>query len=619
MFGFAKCPRLMLINGRYQILHPLQEGGFGHTFLAEDTQLPSRRRCVIKQLKPIQHNPEFYRLIQDRFQREAAIQETLGEVCQQIPSLYAYFSENDEFYLVEEWVDGDTLRQRMMASGPLPEASVRELLTQLLSTIETVHQHQIIHRDIKPDNIILRKRDGKPVLIDFGAVKESMATVVNSQGQTARSIVIGTAGYMAPEQSAGRPVYSSDLYSLGLTAIYMLTGKTPAELESDPVTGRMAWRSQAPQVSESLASVIDTAIHMHPNERFMSAAEMQQALESPMPAVPGYETTVISNRPQPEVKAVGQFPIRVSSRNLAQNPAQNVVQNPIQNVVQNSAQDPVGAPTQVVSPSLHTGIAHAASPSSPARAEWLKPLLIGGGIGSVLLLGFIVLGRQPTPVATEPSPIASASVSPAASASPAVSPSGATDNPKPSPSSSISPDTPAATTAEETCGDPGEKGQDWYPVFMNNADLGDVQRKYCKDAIAKTRDDGTPTVQVASFTERSRAVAFAQKVGGDVGLPYKTGTSTPSPSPSSSSSPTPSSSPPAVSDSTNAVIVGSKGETNIRSGPGTNFGVQHIAYPGDRVKILASDQDSGGYIWYKIYFPKSGASGWIAGQLLQPD
>jgi serine/threonine protein kinase, bacterial len=595
----------MLINGRYQILHPLQEGGFGHTFLAEDTQLPSRRRCVIKQLKPIQHNPEFYKLIQDRFQREAAIQETLGEVCQQIPSLYAYFSENDEFYLVEEWVDGETLRQKMMATGPLTEAAVRELLTQLLSIIETVHQHQIIHRDIKPDNIILRKRDGKPVLIDFGAVKESMATVINSQGQTARSIVIGTAGYMAPEQSAGRPIYASDLYSLGLTAIYLLTGKTPAELESDPVSGRIAWRSQAPQVSESLARVIDTAIHMHSNERFMSATAMQQALESPMQTVPGYETTVISHRPQPQAKAAGQLPLRVSS------------QNPATNSATNSAQDSVGMPTQVVSPSLQTGLAQGAAPDASARVEWLKPLLIGGGIGSVLLLGFIFLRGQPTPVVTEPSsiPIASASASPAASASPIVAPSDTTD-PKASPSA---PATPAATS-EATCGDPNDSGQDWYPVFMNNADLGEVQRKYCQDAIAKTRDDGTPTVQVASFTERSRAVAFAQKVGGDVGLPYKTGASTPSSSPSASASPAPSDSPsPNTSDGTNAVIVGNKGETNIRQGPGTTFRVQHIAYPGDRVKILASDQDSGGYIWYKIYFPKSGASGWIAGQLLQPD
>lgn len=589
----------MLINGRYQILHPLQEGGFGHTYLAEDTQLPSRRRCVIKQLKPIQNNPEFYKLIQDRFQREAAIQETLGEVCQQIPSLYAYFSENDHFYLVEEWVDGDTLRQRMAVVGRFSEAAVRDLLNQLLPIVETVHQHQIIHRDIKPDNIILRKRDGKPVLIDFGAVKESMATVVNSQGQTARSIVIGTAGYMAPEQSAGRPVYSSDLYSLGLTAIYLLTGKIPAELNTDPLSGRMDWRSQAPHVSNTFAQVIDTAIHMHPSERFASAAQMYQALQTEIPSGPGYETTVISKIP-PEVKPA--IPI----------PAQAPIQVPIRIPTQGSA----GLPTQVVSPAHD--FAKVPSPlPSPQKNEWLKPLLVGGGIGSVLLLGFILVRGQPAPVVTDPSPVSVPSVtaSPTASAS---APSTTEPQPDPSPSE-------APVTAEATCGDSNDQGQDWYPVFINNADVREVRRKYCQDAIAKNRDDGTPTVQVASFTDRERANTFAQKVGGDVGLPYKIG-ATPSPSvspsPSSSSSPSSSVSPsasPSPSDSTNAVIVGNKGETNIRSGPGTNFGVRHIAYPGDRVKILASDQDSGGYIWYKIYFPKSGASGWIAGQLLQPD
>jgi serine/threonine protein kinase, bacterial len=585
----------MLINGRYQILHPLQEGGFGHTFLAEDTQLPSRRRCVIKQLKPIQHNPEFYKLIQERFQREAAIQETLGEVCQQIPTLYAYFSENDHFYLVEEWVDGDTLRQQMAATGKFSEATVRELLNQLLPIIETVHQYQIIHRDIKPDNIILRKRDGKPVLIDFGAVKESMATVINSQGQTARSIVIGTAGYMAPEQSAGRPVYSSDLYSLGLTAIYLLTGKTPAELNTDPISGRMDWRSQAPQVSDAFATVIDTAIHMHPGERFISAAAMLHALQTPTPSGPGYETTVIT-RPQPEARAAAPIPAQVP------------IQVPIRIPTQGSA----GIPTQVVSPA--SGLANGQPTISPPKTEWLKPLLMGGGIGSVLLLGVILLRGQPAPVASDPSPVTSPSVtiSPTASASAA-----SAGEPKPDPSPSEAP-----MTSEVTCGDPNDKGKDWYPVFINNADLRQVRRKYCQDAIAKTRDDGTPAVQVASFNDRSRAATFAQKVGGEVGLPYKTGaspSSPPSSSPSQSPSPSPSSSTPTTSDGTNAVIVGNKGETNIRKGPGTNFGVQHIAFPGDRVKILASDQDNGGFIWYKIYFPKSGASGWIAGQLLQPD
>ncbi len=589
----------MLVNGRYQILHPLQEGGFGHTFLAEDTQLPSRRRCVIKQLKPIQHNPEFYKLIQERFQREAAIQETLGEVCQQIPSLYAYFLESDHFYLVEEWVDGETLRQKVAAVGRFSEAAVRELLVQILSTIETVHQHQIIHRDIKPDNIILRKRDGKPVLIDFGAVKESMATIINSQGQTARSIVIGTAGYMAPEQSAGRPVYASDLYSLGLTAIYLLTGKTPAELDTDPLTGQIDWRSQAPGVSESFAQAIDTAIQMHPGERFASAATMQQALQATAPNAQGYETTVIS-RPQPGAKVAGQLPLRISAQNSAE------------------------LPTQVAAPAAAPATPTASPPASstPARNEWLKPILIGSSIGGVLLIGLMVLREQPAFMGTQPSPVATATVSANPSAAPSTDPTpNLTPNPNPPPPSQL------PNTAEATCGDSGSNAQNWYPVFMNHADLADVRRQYCQDAIAKTRDDGTPAVQVASFTDHKRADAFAQKVGGDVGLPYKIATSptppsTPSPPPpSSTSSPSPpaASSPPARSDGTNAVIVGNKGETNIRRGPGTNFGVQHVAFPGDHVKILASDQDGGGFVWYKIYFPKSGASGWIAGQLLQPD
>jgi serine/threonine protein kinase, bacterial len=598
----------MLINGRYQILHPLQEGGFGHTFLAEDTQLPSRRRCVIKQLKPIQHNPEFYKLIQERFQREAAIQETLGEVCQQIPSLYAYFLENDHFYLVEEWVDGETLRQKVAAVGCFSEAAVRELLVQILSTIETVHQHQIIHRDIKPDNIILRKRDGKPVLIDFGAVKESLATVINSQGQTARSIVIGTAGYMAPEQSAGRPVYASDLYSLGLTAIYLLTGKTPAELDTDPLTGRIDWRSQAPSVSESLARIIDTAIQMHPGERFASAGVMQQALQTAAPKAQGYETTVIS-RPQPGAKLAGQLPLRISAQNSAELPTQVAA--------------PASSPATIASPQAS---------ATPARNEWLKPILIGSSLGGVLLIGLMVLRGQPGFISKSPS-VVPASVSP--------NPSDiSTTDPTPNFSPSPTPSSEVPNTAEATCGDSGTNAQDWYPVFINNADLSKVRRQYCQDAIAKNRDDGTPTVQVASFTDPKRADIFAQKVGGEVGLPYKIGASStpspsssaspptpslsPTPSPSSSaSSPTPSSSPasppPASSDGTNAVIVGNKGETNIRRGPGTKFNVQHVAFPGDRVKVLANDKDAGGFTWYKIYFPKSGASGWIAGQLLQPD
>ncbi|MBW4556840.1 MAG: DUF4189 domain-containing protein [Trichormus sp. ATA11-4-KO1] len=266
-----------LLNNRYQVIRTLGAGGFGETFLAEDTQMPSHRRCVIKQLRPIQNNPQIYQLVQERFQREAAILEDLGGFTDQIPTLYAYFQLCGQFYLVQEWVEGDTLTARIQQQGLFHESAVQEILVNLLPVLDYVHSKGIIHRDIKPDNIILRHRDGKPVLIDFGAVRETMGTVMNSQGNPTSSIVIGTPGYMPSEQAAGRPVYSSDLYSLGLTAIYLLTGKQPQELELDPQTGEIVWHRYALNVSSRLAAVIDRAIAYHPRERFATAKEMLSA------------------------------------------------------------------------------------------------------------------------------------------------------------------------------------------------------------------------------------------------------------------------------------------------------------------------------------------------------
>lgn len=289
----------MLLNNRYQIIRTLGSGGFGETFLAEDTQMPSQRHCVIKQLKPIENNPQIYQLVQERFAREAAILEELGGVSEQIPNLYAYFSLEEKFYLVQEWVEGDTLTGKVQQQGLFNESSVRQILSNLLPVLNFVHSKRIVHRDIKPDNIILRHSDGKPVLIDFGAVRETMATVVNSQGSLTRSIIIGTTGYMPSEQAAGRAVYSSDLYSLGLTMVYLLTGKSPQQLETDSNTGEIIWKSDA-GITASLKTVIDRAIAFHPRERFSTALEMLQALQTatPFPAtVPFQPQAATSNQP----------------------------------------------------------------------------------------------------------------------------------------------------------------------------------------------------------------------------------------------------------------------------------------------------------------------------------
>lgn len=264
------------LNNRYRVIEALSSGGFGETFLAEDNQMPSGRKCVIKQLKPVIGNSKNYQLIQERFQREAAILETLGESNSQIPKLYAYFSESNNFFLVQEWIRGKTIADLVEQSGPLKENAVKKILISILQTLEQVHSKGIIHRDIKPENIIIREQDCQPVLIDFGAVKETMGVQAASNSRT-QSIVIGTFGFMPPEQTAGRPLFSSDLYSLGLTAIYMLTGKNPSELEINLQTGEIDWQKYAPGISPAIITVVERSIQPTAENRYATATEMLAA------------------------------------------------------------------------------------------------------------------------------------------------------------------------------------------------------------------------------------------------------------------------------------------------------------------------------------------------------
>jgi serine/threonine-protein kinase len=272
-----------LLNNRYRILETIGRGGFGETYLAEDTHMPSQRKCVLKQLKPIIEQPHLPEWVKERFQREAAILEELGEGNRQIPCLYAYFSEADKFYLVQEWIEGVTLAEKWQTEGNLDAKEVRKILVQLLPVLDFVHSKRIIHRDIKPENIIIRSQDNLPVLIDFGAVKEAIATVVHTNNSSAFSAAIGTPGYMPSEQAAGRPVYSSDLYSLGLTAIFLLTGKSPQDLQSDPGTGEIIWQEYATQIDPKLVAILTQAIKFHPRDRFTTAREMLEALDSSVP------------------------------------------------------------------------------------------------------------------------------------------------------------------------------------------------------------------------------------------------------------------------------------------------------------------------------------------------
>ena len=283
----------------YPIIRELGVGGFGKTYLATNTLMPSQQSCVLKQLLPVGNSPQLQQLIEERFKREAIILEGLGERSNgTIPKLYAYFVDRGEFYLVQEYIDGQTLAERMTSCGFLQESEVRRLLIEILLTLTYVHQNRIVHRDIKPENIILQRTDGKPVLIDFGAVKETMSTVLTNSGNSSRSIVIGTPGFMPSEQTAGRPMFASDIYALGLTAISALTGKHPSELKTDPYTENIEWKAHAPHISASLADVLDKSIQAIGRDRYANAQQMLQALEvTNQPTSQGATKTQISPIP----------------------------------------------------------------------------------------------------------------------------------------------------------------------------------------------------------------------------------------------------------------------------------------------------------------------------------
>lgn len=266
----------MLLNNRFRILKQLAKGGFGATYLAEDTHMLSRRHCVVKQLQPEVPNQSCYEIALKKFKEEAAVLEQLKH--DQIPQLYGYFEQENRLFLIQEWVDGPTLGEKVRALGQLSAEEVQQILLRVLPVLEYLQNFKVIHRDIKPDNLILRQVDSRPVLIDFGSMKRHLKTRISFSGSVVDSVIIGTEGFMAPEQAAQRTVYASDLYSLGMTAIYALTAKLPVEMESDYDTGQFKWRQYAPHVSDHLANILDKATEFSPHDRFSTAAEMLDAL-----------------------------------------------------------------------------------------------------------------------------------------------------------------------------------------------------------------------------------------------------------------------------------------------------------------------------------------------------
>ena len=276
-------PLTELLRNRYRPIKPLGQGGFGKTYLAEDVDRLNTR-CVIKQFARQSSNKTFDKAL-TLFNQEAVRLNELGEHSQ-IPSLLAYFEHQENFYLVQQVIEGNTLLQEVKKEGPFDEDKIRSLLHYLLPVLQFIHDRKVIHRDINPTNIICRQQDHKPVLIDFGIAKQLEASLSDDTNHTGTRI--GTEGYSPIEQLRSGEAYpSSDLYSLGATCISLMTGRKPEKLYS-PLEGRWLWQehlvASGRSVTPELAAILDRMLKDFINERYRSAAEVLQALED-LPAV----------------------------------------------------------------------------------------------------------------------------------------------------------------------------------------------------------------------------------------------------------------------------------------------------------------------------------------------
>ena len=382
-----------LLDQRYQVVEVLGQGGFGHTYIAQDTRRPGNPTCVVKHLKPAAGDPDFLQIARRLFNSEAETLEKLG-THDQIPRLLAYFEENHEFYLVEEFVAGHPLSAELPPGQQWNESQVIQLLSEVLSILEFVHTNGVIHRDLKPDNLIRRTSDNKLVLVDFGAVKQIQMHSIVAQETVDKTVAIGTPGYMPSEQGQGRPRPSSDLYALGMIGIQALTGLNPMQLSENTQTGEIIWRHQA-QVSDNLAAILNKMVRHYFKHRYQSATEALQAVNSLTHSkTPMAVAAALSQKGHSYLKS-GYQSASETLRSLASLAKTYISQN-------NATSLPSGTPENTVTmPPAHLSNSPNASqamPGSVFKGRYKLPLLIGVGTATVVVaIGAISAMRQPPP------------------------------------------------------------------------------------------------------------------------------------------------------------------------------------------------------------------------------
>jgi ABC-type branched-subunit amino acid transport system substrate-binding protein/tRNA A-37 threonylcarbamoyl transferase component Bud32 len=286
-----------ILRDRYQIIDTLGKGGFATTYRAKVLGSPENSPfVVVKEIKlPQSNDPQLFKEAEQQFEKEAKTLKHLDK-CSEVPTLIEHFQENGKFYLIQEYIEGEPLSKELGSGKKLTEQQVITLLLDILEVLDCVHEQKIIHRDIKPSNLIRRKIDGKIAVIDFGAVKEIGTWARIEGGQITRTRVIGTNGYMPPEQATGQPKLNSDIYAAGIVGIQAIAG---LDIEEDFLnhkkTCELIWRYATHnrpmiKISSQLEKILNKMVRYYFNDRYQSAAEVLEDLRSlvepPIPSNP---------------------------------------------------------------------------------------------------------------------------------------------------------------------------------------------------------------------------------------------------------------------------------------------------------------------------------------------
>jgi serine/threonine protein kinase, bacterial len=331
----------VLLGDRYRIKSEVGRGGFGCTYLCEDINR-FNELCILKEFAPQVHGTALLTKAQELFEREAGVMYQLQHP--QIPMFREMFRVNrggvGQLFLVQDYVDGVTyqrlLQQKLQQGQRFTEAEITDFLTQILPVLDYIHGLGVIHRDISPDNLIKRDRDGLPVLIDFGGVKQVAVNATTqclpaSVGNPVIPTRLGKIGYAPNEQMQRGVVFPhSDLYALAATTLVLLTGKEPPNL-IDPQNFTWNWREDI-SLSPTLDGILDRMLQLRPKDRFESAQAVLTALKS------GNSIDVSSNPP-----AILTAPLQTPEIDESKSQVGTVVATPHQ---QKSAPQTVATPTE---------------------------------------------------------------------------------------------------------------------------------------------------------------------------------------------------------------------------------------------------------------------------------